>query len=156
MKIRLDDLMGEEIKAFLEAHIEHMKSITPPESKHALDLEGLRVPEVSFWTMEDNGTIVACGALKLIEGGHGEIKSMRTDPGRRREGLGAAMLQHIISFAVSMDLSRLSLETGSSDHFLPARRLYEKFGFQVSGPFSDYEPDDNSTFMTLDLENYTF
>ncbi len=121
MRIEKDDLMSEEIAAFLDAHVEDLRSITPPESRHALDLEALRDPAVIFWSGRDATGVIACGAIKVIGGRHGEIKSMRTAAERRGEGLGAAMLEHIIASAASIGLRRLSLETGSSDHFLPAR-----------------------------------
>src|SRR3954452_3126985 len=123
-----------------------MKSITPPESKHALDLDGLRVPEITFWTVLDDGSVVGCGALKLLGDGHGEIKSMRVAASHRGRGIASTLLAHIVEQARRLGLTRLSLETGSFEFFDPARRLYAKHGFEVTGPFADYREDPNSVF----------
>jgi putative acetyltransferase len=149
MKISVDDLSGPEIAAFLEAHVQEMRSITPPESKHALDLDGLRRPEVIFWTVkDDDGVLAGCGAIKRLDDAHAEVKSMRTDPGRKRSGVASLLLAHIIAEARLLGLSRLSLETGSGEFFAPARALYQKFDFEYCGPFSSYTDDPNSAFMT--------
>lgn len=147
MRISVDDLSGPEIAAFLEAHVREMRSTTPPESKHALDLDRLRHPRVTFWSVTDGGTLVGCGAVKRLDGSHAEIKSMRTDPTRKRTGIASMLLGHIISEARRMGCARLSLETGSGEFFAPARALYEKFGFEYCEPFSDYREDPNSVFM---------
>ncbi|MGQ4485688.1 GNAT family N-acetyltransferase [Streptomyces sp. 372A] len=148
MKISVDDLSGRDIAEFLQAHVEEMRAITPLESKHALDLDGLRVPEVTFWTAHDGDALVGCGAVKRIEEGHAEIKSMRTEPTRKRSGVASLLLAHIISEARAMGYRRLSLETGATDFFAPARALYEKFEFTYCAPFADYKEDPNSAFMT--------
>jgi putative acetyltransferase len=146
--IRLDDLRGPEIVALLEEHLEDMRAASPPESKHALDLDGLRRPEITFWTVWDGDLLVGCGALKELDSTHGEIKSMRTAAGYRGRGLASAMLSHIVEEAARRGYRRLSLETGSGEFFAPARALYGKFGFVVSEPFGDYKADPNSCFMT--------
>ena len=152
MRIVGDDLSGPEIRALLEEHLRSMHSLSPPESVHALDLAKLRQPGISFWTAwDDDGALVACGALKELDPGHGEIKSMRTPESLRRRGAGRAMLAHIVEVARSRDYERLSLETGSSEAFAAAQRLYESFGFTRCGPFGDYVPDPHSVFMTLRL-----
>jgi putative acetyltransferase len=151
VEIVVDDLSGPEIAAFLEAHVEEMKSVTPPESKHALDLDGLRVPEITFWTMRDGGEIVGCGALKRLGDGDGEIKSMRVAPGQRGRGIGSTMLRHIVAEARRTGIERLYLETGSFEFFEPARRLYLGHGFELCGPFADYTEDANNVFMTKTL-----
>ncbi|MEU4223551.1 GNAT family N-acetyltransferase [Nonomuraea sp. NPDC026600] len=151
MKIVVDDLSGPEIAAFLDEHLQEMRSITPLESKHALDLDALRKPEVTFWTVIDGDTLVGCGALKRLDAEHAEVKSMRTRPVRKRSGVASLLLEHIIAEAKRMGFARLSLETGSDEFFLPARKLYEKFGFEYCEPFSDYRPDPYSAFMTKTL-----
>ncbi len=148
MKIVVDDLSGPEVAGFLAEHVQEMRAVTPLESKHALDLESLRKPEITFWTALDGDTLVGTGAIKRLDVGHAEVKSMRTAPSRKRGGIASALLEHIIAEARQMGLSRLSLETGSTEFFLPARRLYEKFGFANCGPFADYKEDPNSVFMT--------
>lgn len=151
LDIRVDDLEGPEIRELLEEHLRNMHAITPAGSVHALDLSGLKRPDVTFWTAWSGGRLVGCGALKEIEPGHGEIKSMRTPQALRRMGAGRAMLQHIVDTARSRNYRRLSLETGATEHFAPARTLYASFGFAPCGPFGDYKPDPHSAFMTLEL-----
>ncbi|OZM70268.1 GNAT family N-acetyltransferase [Amycolatopsis antarctica] len=151
MKITVDDLSGSEIARFLDEHVRQMRSITPVESKHALDLDELRKAEITFWSIVDGDTVVGCGAIKKLEAGHAELKSMRTTPGRKRSGIASRLLEHIITEARAMGFTRLSLETGTAEFFLPARKLYAKFGFVQCEPFADYRPDPNSTFMTKTL-----
>lgn len=151
MHLRIDDLTGPEIAALLEEHIADMKSISPPESKHALDLEGLRQPDITFWTIWEGGKLAGCGALKELDAHHGEIKSMRTSRAFLRRGVAAKVLSHIVSEATTRDYQRLSLETGSMDYFKPAHKLYESFGFVRGEPFADYKLDPNSVFMTKEL-----
>jgi putative acetyltransferase len=152
VKIMVDDLAGPEIAAFLQEHVDQMLSITPPESKHALDLDGLRKPEITFWTVWDGDTLVGCGAIKDLDGRHAELKSMRTATDRKRSGIASLLLDHIIAEATSRGFTRLSLETGSADFFRPARSLYEKFGFEYCEPFADYRLDPHSAYMTRTLE----
>ena len=151
LQIRVDDLRGPEIRSLLAEHLRNMHSISPPESVHALDLDGLRDPRITFWSAWDGDVLLGCGALKQLDPGHGEIKSMRTTQASRRSGVGRAMLAHIVGEARRRGYRRLSLETGSQPAFEPARRLYAGFGFVECAPFADYRPDPNSVFMTLDL-----
>lgn len=148
MKIVVDDLSGPEIARFLDEHVQQMRSITPLESKHALDLGGLRKPEITFWSVMDGDSLVGCGAIKRLDAGHAELKSMRTTPTRKRSGIASLLLAHIITEAQRTGFTRLSLETGAAEFFLPARKLYKKFGFEYCDPFADYQPDPKSTFMT--------
>ncbi len=149
--IREDTLHGPEVVALLEQHLALMASITPPESTHALDLESLRGPGIAAWTAWRGDALVGCGALKELEAAHGEIKSMHTAQAFRGQGVGAAMLRHILDQARRRGYRRLSLETGSMEEFAPARLLYERHGFSYCPPFGDYREDPNSVFMTLVL-----
>jgi putative acetyltransferase len=151
MRIAVDDLSGPQIAAFLEEHVRQMRSISPPESVHALDPEALRAPGITFWSVRDEGVLVGCGALKRLDAAHAELKSMRTAETRRGSGIASLLLTHIIAEARGAGLVRLSLETGAEDFFRPARRLYEKFGFERCAPFADYRPDPLSVFMTKAL-----
>ena len=153
MQIRLDDLRGPEIAALLQEHLRDMHATSPRESVHALDLDALRRPDISFWTLWDSGKLAGCGALRQLDAGHGEIKSMRTSNDYRRKGVASQLLQHIIDEAARRGCQRLSLETGSMAYFAPARALYERFGFVYCEPFGDYIPDPNSMFMTLSLKD---
>ena len=151
MKIIIDDLSGPEIAAFIDDHVRDMRAITPLESKHALDLEGLRKPEITFWSVYDGDTLVGCGAIKRLSADHAEVKAMRTAPLRKRSGIASLLLEHIIAEARRIGYTRLSLETGTAAQFVPARKLYEKFGFEYTEPFADYTVDPHSTYMTKTL-----
>lgn len=148
MQIRLDDLAGPEVRALLAEHLRSMRSISPPESVHALDLDGLRAPDVTFWTAWSGTRLLGCGALKELDRGHGEVKSMRTAAAHRGSGVARALLAHIVAEARCRGYARLSLETGSQHAFAPARRLYEGAGFSYCPPFAAYVEDPNSVFMT--------
>jgi putative acetyltransferase len=110
------------------------------------------LPDIGFWTIWEDETLLGVGALMRLSADHGEVKSMHTAQSKRRRGAGSAMLQHIIASARSMGMSRLSLETGSWDYFRPAHAFYRSHGFMECGPFADYVLDPNSVFMSLDLE----
>jgi putative acetyltransferase len=147
--IKIDDLTGPEVAELVGEHLHGMSLNSPPESIHALNLEGLKKPEITFWSAWEGKELVGCGALKELDGQHGEIKSMRTSASHLRKGIARRMLQHIIEEAQRRGYRQLSLETGSMDDFEPARRLYASFGFQYCQPFSDYTEDPNSVFMTI-------
>jgi putative acetyltransferase len=125
---------------------------SPPESIHALPIEALRAPEVTFWTVWQGSDLVGCGALKELDASHGELKSMRTRASHLRKGVATALLEHMLTVARQRGYRRLSLETGSMDAFAPARSLYARFGFRLCGPFAAYVEDPNSVFMTRELE----
>jgi putative acetyltransferase len=147
-----DDLTDPAVVALLDGHVAELRSISPPESSHALDLEGLRAPGVTVWAARDaDGTVLGCGALALLDAGHGEVKSMRTSPQAQRRGVARAVLEAVMDEARRLGLSRLSLETGSADFFAPARALYAAHGFTECGPFGGYRLDPHSTFMTREL-----
>jgi putative acetyltransferase len=152
MRITLGDLTDPRVVGLLQYHLASSRAHTAPGSAHALDIPGLQAPNITLWVAWDDGTLMAVGALKLLAEDHGEVKSMHTVPSARRKGIGSAMLQHIIAFARSRGISRLSLETGSWDYFQPAVALYRKHGFVECKPFADYLEDPNSVFMTLDLD----
>ncbi len=149
--IREDDLRGPEIAALLRAHLDQMADQSPPESRHALDLDGLRAADVTFWCAWDGPDLLGCGALKAIDPGHGEIKSMHTSAAHRGRGVAARILTHIVDTARVRGYRRLSLETGSMAAFAPARALYGRFGFTYCAPFADYREDPNSVFMVLGI-----
>jgi putative acetyltransferase len=151
MTIRIDDLLGPEIAAFLDEHIREMRSISPPESKHALALADLRKPEITFWTAWEDNRLVGCCALKHLEPGHAEVKSMRVAAGDRGRGIASSLVDHLIKEATARGYRRLSLETGAMPFFRPARKLYEKYRFTPCGPFGSYQPDPNSVFMSRTL-----
>lgn len=151
MIIQRDSLTAPEIIALLQEHVRCMEAVSPPESRHVLDLEGLRKPEITFWSVWEGPELAGCGAIKELDEGHGEIKSMRTAERHLRKGVASQMLGHLIEEATQRGYRRLSLETGSMDYFEPARRLYAQFGFVSCGPFGSYREDPNSVFMTREI-----
>ena len=139
------------VVALLHTHVTRARAETARGSAHALDLAGLRAPEVTFWSVWEGDTVLGVGALKQLSTDHGEIKSMHTAEAVRGQGVGSAMLRHITAAARARGMTRLSLETGSWPYFVPARALYARHGFVECGPFGDYREDPNSVFMTLEL-----
>lgn len=152
MQIEVDDLSRPEVAALLRIHLEAAAAESPPESVHALDLEALRAPEITFWTAWEGGQLLGCGALKALGEAEGEIKSMHTARAARGRGVARSVLEHILGEARRRGYRRLSLETGSTAAFAPARALYARFGFRDCAPFADYTLDPYSVFMTLELE----
>jgi putative acetyltransferase len=151
LRIIPGDFGNPRVADLLRVHVTQARAQTAPGSAHALDLNGLRSPQISFWTMWEDETLLGFGALKRLSADHGEVKSMHTVQAMRRRGAGSAMLRHLIAAARADGMSRLSLETGSWDYFQPAQALYRSHGFVECPPFADYVLDPNSVFMTLDL-----
>lgn len=151
MEIKIDNLTGTEVEKLLMDHLQSMALHSPPESRHALDLDGLRKADITFWSAWEENDLVGCCALKELNSQHGEIKSMKTASLHLRKGVAKRLLQHIIEEAKRRGYQRLSLETGSMDVFKPARNLYTSMGFQYCKPFSEYIEDPNSVFMTMEL-----
>ncbi|MEV1330391.1 GNAT family N-acetyltransferase [Micromonospora costi] len=137
------------LAAFLQAHLDDLAPTAPPESRHALHLDGLRGPDVRLWVASIDGEIAGTGALAALEPGHEELKSMRTDPARRGQGIATRLLDHLLRDARARHVHRISLETGSMEFFAPARALYAKAGFVPCPPFGSYTDDPNSVFMTM-------
>lgn len=148
LRIVLDDLSGPEVAALLTQHLAEMYDNSPEDSVHALDLDALRGPNVTFWSAWEDDELAGCGALKQLDATHGEIKSMRTATDRTGRGIASALLNHLIAEARARDYQRLSLETGACDYFTPAQRLYARHGFEICAPFADYVEDPHSVFMT--------
>ena len=151
MEIRIDDLQGSAIQALLQEHMDDMHSSSPPESVHALDLDALRHPNITFWTAWDNDELLGCGALKQLSPEHAELKSMRTARTQLRKGVARTMLRHILSVAQARGFQRISLETGTPAPFVAAQKLYASEGFVACGPFANYLLDPYSLFMTKAL-----
>jgi putative acetyltransferase len=145
------DLDSEDVQALLAYHFEQMRSTSPPEACHVLPIDGLRHPAVTFWSARDGGELVGVGAIKELASDHGEIKSMRTAPAALGRGVGRAVLNHIMVKARSRGYQRLSLETGSTEPFAAALRLYASEGFEPCGPFGDYEDTPFTRFFTREL-----
>ncbi|MFF3223304.1 GNAT family N-acetyltransferase [Nocardia suismassiliense] len=151
LRIVVDDLSGPEIAALLTEHLTDMAAHSPAESMHALDLNALRRPEITFWSGWDGDTLAGCAALKQLDPEHAEIKSMRTAATHKRRGIASIMLRHLLAEATARGYRRVSLETGAPEFFVPAQKLYAAHGFEFCGPFGDYELDPFSVFMTRTL-----
>lgn len=150
-QISVDDPASIDIRALLDTHLAFARATSPPEDVHALDTDGLAAPDVTFFSMRDNGTLLGIGALRELDGSHGEIKSMHTAAPARGQGVGRAMLDHLLETARSRGYSRVSLETGTMEEFAAARALYLRAGFVECPPFADYFLSRNSVCMTLEL-----
>ncbi len=151
LEIAVTEPADPDVVALLEAHLAFAAEHSPPEDVHALDLDGLRHPSITFFAARSDGVLLGVGALKVLEDGDGELKSMHTLAESRGSGVGAAILERLVQEARTRGLSRVSLETGSMEAFAPARRMYARAGFVPCEPFGGYSPSRNSTFMTLAL-----
>jgi len=148
MRIIEDNLQSPDVLKLVREHLQEVASLSPPDSVHALDVQALRSPGVSFWTAWNGAELLGCGALQEMCADHAEIKSMRTAAAHLGQGVGSALLTHLISEARKRGYTRLSLETGSAAEFTPAHSLYRKFGFRFCDPFGAYQEDPHSRFMT--------
>jgi putative acetyltransferase len=142
------ELGRDDVRALLAQHFAEMRAGSPPDACHVLPIDGLRDASIRFFTLREDGVLLGCGALKRLEPGHGEVKSMRTADAALGRGVGKAMLDHIVATAQSEGMTRLSLETGSTEQFAAANRLYEKEGFERTGPFGDYADTPFTRFFT--------
>jgi putative acetyltransferase len=143
------ELEADDVRALLAHHFAEMTAGTPPSACHVMPAEALADPAIRFFTLRDNGgTLLGCGALKRLGEDHGEIKSMRTADSALGAGAGGAMLDHLVGVARASGMKRLSLETGNSQTFAAANRLYQREGFERCGPFGGYRPTDFTTFYT--------
>ncbi|WP_210444886.1 GNAT family N-acetyltransferase [Vibrio crassostreae] len=149
--IKLDDLSGGEVIGLLEEHLADMYATSPTESVHALDLDGLKSPEITFFSAWKDSQLLGCVAIKELDTQHAELKSMRTSQFARKSGVASQLLQHVLDTAAIRKYQTISLETGSEDYFKAARNLYEKFGFGYCEPFADYILDPHSQFMSIEL-----
>lgn len=147
-----DDPRREDVRALLERHLEFARGHTPAEHVHALDLDGLLAPEISFFSLREDGELLGVGALKRLDAEHAEIKSMHTSAAARRRGVARALVDHLLEEAARRGFRRVSLETGTTEAFAPARALYASAGFVPCGPFGDYRESASNAFMTRAVE----
>jgi len=141
------------VNELLIKHFKELKSVSPEGSAHVLDIPGLKVSSIKFWSIWDEGTLIGCGALKFLDKYHGEFKSIRVIDDFRKKGYGFKIINHLIQEEKKLNIKKLSLETGSGIFFIPARKLFEKVGFKKCAPFAHYKEDANSFYMSLDLKN---
>ena len=151
MRIVEDDLSGVQIRALLQLHFDGMLTNSPTGSCHFLDFDGLTAPDVTFWSIWNEGELAGCGAIKELDPNHGEVKSMRTAQAHLGKRVGSQMLSHIVATARNRRHERFNLKTGLSDAFAPAINLYDRFGFTVCEPFGDYSSDPFSRYFSLTL-----
>ena len=140
-----------EVNELLKKHFIELRSVSPEGSTHVLDIDGLKDPSIKFWSLWENNELIGCGALKFLEKNHGEFKSIRVAYQFRKKGIGERIINHLIEEAKKLKISKLSIETGAGDFFLPARKLFSKFGFKTCPPFAHYKDDPNSCYYTLNL-----
>ena len=150
--VAADDPRVDDVRALLERHLAFAREVTPPEGVHALHLEGLLDPTVTFFSARLDDELLAVGALKELDASHGELKSMHTVEAARGQGVGRAMVDHVLSVAADRNYQRVSLETGTMDAFAPARSLYTKVGFRPCAPFGEYANGATSACMTIEIQ----
>lgn len=150
-EISIDDPRAEDVRELLEGHLAFANLHSPPEDIHALDVDGLVDPAVTFFSFRLHGELLGVAALKQLDEHHVELKSMHTAQAARGRGIGRAMVDHLIGVARDRDVRRVSLETGSTPAFAPARSLYASAGFRPCGAFGNYTPSPNSTYMSMAL-----
>ena len=137
-----------EVHKLLTNHFVELRAASPEGSAHVLDIPGLKVPSIKFWSLYNNDQLMGCGALKFLDKGHGEFKSIRIHDNFRKKGHGIIVINHLISEAKKLDIKRLSIETGAGDFFIPARKLFKSCGFEPCEPFAHYKEDVNSVYLT--------
>ena len=137
-----------EVNELLNKHFIELRAASPEGSAHVLDIPGLKVPSIKFWSLYNNDQLMGCGALKFLEKGHGEFKSIRIHDNFRKKGHGVIVINHLISEAKKLDIKKLSIETGAGDFFIPARKLFKSCGFEPCEPFAHYKEDINSVYLT--------
>ena len=140
-----------DVNALLKKHFVELRSVSPAGSTHVLDIAGLKDNTIKFWSLWENNEIIGCGALKFLEKGHGEFKSIRVADDFRKKGIGEKIINHLILEAKKLNIDKLSVETGAGNFFQPARKLFNKFGFKECPPFAHYKEDPNSCYYTLKI-----
>ena len=142
-----------EVNELLTKHFIELRAASPEGSAHVLDIPGLKVPSIKFWSLWDNEKLIGCGALKFLDKEHGEFKSIRIHDNYRKQGQGIIVVNHLINEAKKLKIKRLSIETGAGDYFIPARKLFKKAGFIVCEPFAHYKEDVNSVYLTMLIDD---
>jgi putative acetyltransferase len=142
-----------EVNQLLKKHFKELRAASPEGSAHVLDIPGLMIPSIKFWSLWEESQLMGCGALKFLEKNHGEFKSIRIHDDFRGKGYGEKIINHLINEAKKLNINRISIETGSGDFFAPARKLFENCGFKPCPPFAHYKEDVNSLYLTKLLDN---
>tara|TARA_B100001057_G_scaffold428744_1_gene454424 strand:- start:146 stop:613 length:468 start_codon:yes stop_codon:yes gene_type:complete len=142
-----------EVNKLLTKHFIELRAASPEGSAHVLDIPGLKIPSIKFWSLWEDKKLFGCGALKFLENGHGEFKSIRVHDNFRNKGNGIKVINHLIEEAKKLEIKRLSIETGAGKFFEPARKLFKKCNFELSKPFAHYKEDENSIYLTKLINN---
>ena len=142
-----------EVLELLNKHFIELRSVSPEESAHVLDIEGLKDQNIKFWSLWEDNLLMGCGALKFLNKEHGEFKSIRLVDSFRKKGNGIKILKHLIFEAKKLNIKKISVETGTGDFFAPARKLFSKCGFKLCKPFAHYKEDPNSCYMSMLISN---
>ena len=151
MKSIENNFENPEVNDLLKKHFIELRSVSPAGSTHVLDIPGLKIPSIKFWSLWENDELVGCGALKFLDDNHGEFKSIRIADQFRKNGLGIKIIDHLINEAKKLNIKKISVETGSGDFFLSARKLFKKCGFEPCEPFAHYKEDPNSCYFSMNL-----
>ena len=154
MKSIEGNFSNSKVDELLKKHFIELRSVSPADSCHVLDIDGLKVSSIKFWSLWDNDKLIGCGALKFLEEGHGELKSIRVAESFRNKGYGIKVIQHLILEAKKLNIKKISLETGAGKFFLPARKLFEKCGFKNCKPFDKYKENPDSCYMYLQISHF--
>ena len=141
------------VNELLKNHFIELRAASPEGSAHVLDIPGLKIPSIKFWSLWTNNRLMGCGALKFLETDHGEFKSIRVHDAFRKKGYGIKVINHLIYEAQKLNIKKISIETGAGDFFIPARKLFDKCGFEICEPFAHYRKDINSIYLTKIISN---
>ena len=141
------------VNELLKKHFIELRAASPEGSAHVLDIPGLQVPSIKFWSLWENENLLGCGALKFLEESHGEFKSIRVHDNFRKQGNGIKIIKHLIEEAKKLDIKRVSIETGAGSFFNPARKLFRNCNFEPCEPFAHYKKDINSIYLTKQIDN---
>jgi putative acetyltransferase len=150
--IAIDDPRVDDVRTLLDRHLAFARQVTPPDHVHAMEVDDLLGPAVTFFSARRDGVLLGVGALKRLDESHAELKSMHTSEAARGQGVGRAMVDHLLAVAADRSYQRVSLETGTGDAFVPARSLYTKVGFKDCAPFGEYTDNPYSACMTMDID----
>ncbi len=151
MKLIENNFDDPAVNELLKKHFVELRSVSPKGSTHVLDIPGLKVSSIKFWSLWESKNLIGCGALKFLDKNHGEFKSIRIADQFRKKGFGIEIINHLINEAKKLGLNKISVETGSGNFFKPARQLFKKCGFKTSDPFAHYTNDPNSCYFSLDI-----
>ena len=136
------------VHELLSKHFVELRAASPEGSAHVLDIPGLKVSSIKFWSLWQDENLIGCGALKFLDESHGEFKSIRIHDNFRNKGYGINVINHLINEAKKLNIKKLSIETGAGDFFLPARKLFKKCKFEECQPFAHYKEDVNSVYLS--------